>query len=65
MNDIFGKEAGQVPLEELVENQALNVGLREAVMACLSKERISPLDLFWSCSERLKKPGRSHLTEPA
>ena len=36
MSDTFGtKEAGR-PLEELVEIQALNVDLREAVMACLS-----------------------------
>jgi chromosome segregation and condensation protein ScpB len=36
VNDTFGaREAGQ-PLEELVEIQALNVDLREAVMACLS-----------------------------
>ena len=36
MSDTFGtREAGQ-PLEERVEIQALNVDLREAVMACLS-----------------------------
>ena len=36
MSDTFGaREAGQ-PLEELVEIQALDVDLREAVMACLS-----------------------------
>ena len=36
MSDTFGtREAGQ-PLEELVQIQALNVDLREAVMACLS-----------------------------
>jgi hypothetical protein len=36
VSDTFAtKNAGQ-PLEELVENQALNVGLREAVMACFS-----------------------------
>jgi hypothetical protein len=43
-NNIFGGEAGPVPSEELVQTQALNVDLREAVMACLSKERVSPLD---------------------
>ena len=37
MSDTFGtRNAGQVPLEELVENQAISVDLREAVMACLS-----------------------------
>ena len=36
MSDTSGtREAGQ-PLEELVEIQAVNVDLREAVMACLS-----------------------------
>jgi len=30
------RNVGQVPLEELVENQAISVDLREAVMACLS-----------------------------
>ena len=36
MSDIFGtRNAGQ-PLEERVEIQALNVDLRETVMACLS-----------------------------
>jgi hypothetical protein len=30
------RNAGQEPLEELVEIQALSVDLREAVMACLS-----------------------------
>ena len=36
MSDTFGtREAGQ-PLEERVEIQALNLDLREAVMACLS-----------------------------
>ena len=55
-SDILGKEAGQVPLEELVENQALNVGLREAVMACLSgreSRRWTVLELV----ERLKNLG--------
>jgi len=28
--------AGQQPLEELVENQALSIDLKEAVMACLT-----------------------------
>src|SRR6202049_4570967 len=37
VSDTFGtRNAGQVPLEELVENQAISVDLREAVMACLS-----------------------------
>ena len=37
MSDSFGTgNAGQEPLEELVETQALSVDLREAVMACLS-----------------------------
>jgi hypothetical protein len=36
VSDTFGtRESGQ-PLEELVQIQALNVDLREAVMACLS-----------------------------
>ena len=36
VSDTFGtREAGQ-PLEEHVEIQALNVDLREAIMACLS-----------------------------
>ena len=55
-SDILGKEAGQVPLEELVENQALNVDLREAVMACLSgreSRRWTVLELV----ERLKNLG--------
>jgi chromosome segregation and condensation protein ScpB len=37
VSDTFGtRNVGQVPLEELVENQAISVDLREAVMACLS-----------------------------
>ena len=37
MSDTLGtRNVGQVPLEELVENQAISVDLREAVMACLS-----------------------------
>src|ERR1700680_2598747 len=37
VSDTFGtRNAGQVPLEELVENQAISVDLREAVMACLA-----------------------------
>ena len=37
MSDTFAtRNAGQEPLEELVETQALSVDLREAVMACLS-----------------------------
>jgi hypothetical protein len=32
----FGTNAGQEPLEELVQTQALSLDLREAVMACLS-----------------------------
>jgi hypothetical protein len=36
VNDTLGtRNAGQEPLEELVENQAISVDLREAVMACL------------------------------
>ena len=56
MNDIVGKEAGQMPLEELLQNQALSVGLREAVMACLSgreSRRWTVLELV----ERLKNLG--------
>src|ERR1700726_3930971 len=35
VSDTFGtRNAGQVPLEELVESQALSLDLREAVMAC-------------------------------
>ena len=50
------REAGQVPLEELVETQALSVDLREAVMACLSgreSRRWTVLELV----ERLKNLG--------
>jgi chromosome segregation and condensation protein ScpB len=37
VSDTFGtRNAGQEPLEKLVETQAINVDLREAVMACLS-----------------------------
>jgi chromosome segregation and condensation protein ScpB len=37
VSDTLGtRNVGQVPLEELVENQAISVDLREAVMACLS-----------------------------
>jgi chromosome segregation and condensation protein ScpB len=37
VSDTFGpRNAGQEPLEELVETQALSLDLREAVMACLS-----------------------------
>ena len=37
MSDTLGtRNAGQEPLEELVEDQALSLDLREAVMACLS-----------------------------
>jgi chromosome segregation and condensation protein ScpB len=37
VSDTFAtRNAGQVPLEELVENQAISVDLREAVMACPS-----------------------------
>ena len=56
MSDILGKQAGQEPLEELVQNQALNVDLREAVMACLSgreSRRWTVLELV----ERLKNLG--------
>ena len=55
-SNILGKEVGHVPLGELVENQALNVGLREAVMACLSgreSRRWTVLELV----ERLKNLG--------
>jgi chromosome segregation and condensation protein ScpB len=51
-----GREAGQAPLEELVETQALSVDLREAVMACLSgreSRRWTVLELV----ERLKNLG--------
>jgi hypothetical protein len=44
VSDTFGtREAGR-PLEELIEIQALNVDLREAVMACLSGGRVPLLD---------------------
>ena len=36
MSDTLGTNAGQEPLEELVQTQALSLNLREAVMACLS-----------------------------
>jgi hypothetical protein len=36
VRDTLTGNAGQEPLEELVEIQALSVDLREAVMACLS-----------------------------
>ena len=37
VSDTLGtRNAGQEPLEELVETQALSLDLREAVMACLS-----------------------------
>jgi hypothetical protein len=36
VSDTLTGNAGQEPLEELVETQALSVDLREAVMACLS-----------------------------
>ena len=36
MSDTLGTNAGQEPLEELVQTQALSLDLREAVMACLS-----------------------------
>jgi hypothetical protein len=36
VSDTLGRNVGQVPLEELVESQAISVDLREAVMACLS-----------------------------
>jgi chromosome segregation and condensation protein ScpB len=55
-SNILGKETGPVPLEELVENQAFSVGLREAVMACLSgreSRRWTVLELV----ERLKNLG--------
>jgi chromosome segregation and condensation protein ScpB len=50
------REAGQEPLEELVQIQALNVDLREAVMACLcgrESRRWTVLELV----ERLKNLG--------
>jgi chromosome segregation and condensation protein ScpB len=55
-SNILGKETGPVPLEELVENQAFSVGLRQAVMACLSgreSRRWTVLELV----ERLKNLG--------
>ena len=56
VNDTFGsREAGR-PLEERVQIQALNVDLREAVMACLSggeSRRWTVLELV----ERLKNLG--------
>ena len=62
MSDTLGtRNAGQVPLEELVENQALSVDLREAVMACLSGGE----SRRWTVSElveRLKNLGVSRLT---
>jgi hypothetical protein len=36
VNDTLGTRNGGQPLEERVENQAISVDLREAVMACLS-----------------------------
>jgi chromosome segregation and condensation protein ScpB len=36
VSDTLGTNAGQEPLEELVQTQALSLNLREAVMACLS-----------------------------
>ena len=45
VSDIVGSEVGQAPLEERVENQALSVDLREAVMACLA-----------GCARRHRKP---------
>jgi chromosome segregation and condensation protein ScpB len=36
VSDTLGTNAGQEPLEELVQTQALSLDLREAVMACLS-----------------------------
>ena len=57
MSDTLGaREAGQVPLEELDETQALSVDLREAVMACISGRescRWTVLELV----ERLKNLG--------
>jgi hypothetical protein len=55
-SNIFGGEAGPVPSEELVQTQALNVGLREAVMALSFRERVSPLTVL-ELVERLKNLG--------
>jgi hypothetical protein len=48
VSDALGtRNAGQEPLEELVEIQALSVDLREAVMACLSGENPAAGLLIW------------------
>jgi hypothetical protein len=50
------RESGREPLEELVESQAINADLREAVMACLSGRE----SLRWTVCElveRLKNLG--------
>src|ERR1700736_5220356 len=58
VSDTLSGNAGQEPLEELVEIQALSVDLREAVMACLS-ERESRRWTVGELVERLKNLGVS------
>jgi hypothetical protein len=45
--------AGQQPLEELVENQALSIDLKEAVMACLTGRESRP----WTIGELVERLG--------
>ena len=51
MSDTLGTNAGQEPLEELVETQALSVDLREAVMACFSGRE----SRRWTVSELVER----------
>ena len=51
MSDTLGTNAGQQPLEELVQTQALSVDLREAVMACFSGRE----SRRWTVSELVER----------
>jgi len=51
VSDTLGTNAGQEPLEELVETQALSVDLREAVMACFSGRE----SRRWTVSELVER----------
>jgi hypothetical protein len=44
------------PMEEILGQEALKLGLREAVMACLCGGRVSPVDR-WELLERFKALG--------
>jgi len=52
--------AGQQPLEKLVENQALSIDLKEAVMACLTGRE----SRRWTIGEPVERLGALGLSCP-